>query len=89
MMATLAFNKLNNIRALLKSDLIDLDARNFVHGKTSLHARCVHTRHRACKLSSLDGGQHLTSILQLFSFGKLTNHFGKDQLIPVNFIMKK
>ena len=30
---------LNNIRVLLKSILIDLRARNFVQGKTSLRAR--------------------------------------------------
>ena len=33
--------KLNNIRVLLKSVLIDLRARNIVHEKTYLHARCV------------------------------------------------
>ena len=45
---------LNNIRVLLKSVLIDLRARNFVHVKTSLRARCVHARHRACNLSRPD-----------------------------------
>ena len=30
---------LNNIRALIKSVLTDLRARDFVHAKTSLHAR--------------------------------------------------
>ena len=43
---------LNNIRVLLKSVLIDLRARNFVHAKTSLRASCVHARHRARNLSS-------------------------------------
>ena len=43
---------LNNIRVLLKSVLIDLRARNFVHAKTSLRARCVHARHRARNLLS-------------------------------------
>ena len=32
--------------------LTDLRARNFVHPKTSLRARCVHARHRARNLSS-------------------------------------
>ena len=32
---------LNNIRVLRKGVLIDLRARNFVHAKTSLRARCV------------------------------------------------
>ena len=44
---------LNNVRILVKSVLIDLRARNFVHAKTSLRARCVHARHRARNLSSL------------------------------------
>ena len=44
--------KLNNIRVLLKSGLIDLRARNFVHAKTSLCARCVHARNCVCNLSS-------------------------------------
>ena len=43
---------LNNIRVLLKSVLIDLRARKFVHVRTSLCARCVHARHRARNLSS-------------------------------------
>ena len=43
---------LNNIWAQLKSVLIDLRACNFVHAKTSLRARCLHARHRACNLSS-------------------------------------
>ena len=44
--------KLNNIRVLLKRVLIDLRARNFVHAKTSLRARCVQARNRARNLSS-------------------------------------
>ena len=43
---------LNNIRVLLKGVLIDLHAHNFMHGKTFLHACCMHTRHHACNLSS-------------------------------------
>ena len=43
---------LNNFRALLKNVLTDLRARNFVHAKTSLHARCVHACHRVRNLSS-------------------------------------
>ena len=43
---------LNNIQALLKSLLIDLRARNFMHAKTSLRARCAHARHRARNLAS-------------------------------------
>ena len=35
---------LNNVWVLLKGVLIDLRARNFVHAKTSLRARCVHAR---------------------------------------------
>ena len=45
---------LNNIRVLLKSVLIDSRARNFVHAKTFLCARCVQARHRARNLSSPD-----------------------------------
>ena len=41
-----------NIGALLKGVLFDLRARNFVHAKVSLPARCVHARHRAHNLSS-------------------------------------
>ena len=43
---------LNNIRVLLKGISIDLRARNFVHAKTFLRARCVYARHRARNLSS-------------------------------------
>ena len=43
---------LNNIRVLLKSVLIDLRARNFVHAKTSLRARCANACHRARNLLS-------------------------------------
>ena len=46
------FTTLNNIQVLLKSVFIDLCARNVVHPKTSLPARCMHARHRACNLSS-------------------------------------
>ena len=43
---------------LPKGVLIDLRARNFVHAKTSLSARCVHVRHRARNLASpAKGGQ--------------------------------
>ena len=45
---------LNNFLALLKNVLIDLCARNFMHAKTSLLARCVHTRHRARNMLSPD-----------------------------------
>ena len=45
---------LHNIRVKLKGVLIDLRTHNFVHAKTSLHARYVHVRHRARNLSSLD-----------------------------------
>ena len=43
---------LNNFRALLESLSIDLHARNFVHAKTFLRARCVHARHCARNLQS-------------------------------------
>ena len=46
--------------------LIDLRARNFVHAKTSLHARCVHARHRARNLSSPEGHIFLT-IIKIFN----------------------
>ena len=39
---------------LLQGVLIDLRARNFVHVKTSLRARCVQSRHRERNLSSPD-----------------------------------
>ena len=42
---------LNNIQVLIKCVLIDLRARNSVHAKTSLRARCVHARRRARNLS--------------------------------------
>ena len=45
---------LNNIRAQLKSILIDLRARNFVQVKTSLRARCMQARHHMRNLSSPD-----------------------------------
>ena len=51
---------LNNIRALLKSDLIDLSTRNFVHAKTSLRARCVHARHRERNLLSPENARART-----------------------------
>ena len=44
--------KLNNIRVLLKSVLINLRARNFVHAKTYLRARSVHPCNLARNLSS-------------------------------------
>ena len=43
---------LNNIPVLLKSVLIDLCARNFVHAKTYLRANCVHARHHVLNLLS-------------------------------------
>ena len=43
---------LNTIVILLKGVLIDLSAPNFVHAKTSLHARCIHTCNRVQNLSS-------------------------------------
>ena len=45
---------LNNVGVLVKSVLIDLRARNFVHAKISLRARFVHARHRGRNLSSPD-----------------------------------
>ena len=59
-MTALAGNGLNNVRVLLKSVLIDLRARNFVHAKTSLRARCVHARHRARNFSSPDIPQEMS-----------------------------
>ena len=47
-------NTLNNIEALLTDALFDLRARNFVHAKISLRARCVHARDRARNLASPD-----------------------------------
>ena len=41
-----------NIRVLLKGVSTDLRARNFVHAKISLRARCAHARYRARNLSS-------------------------------------
>ena len=38
---------LNNIQVLLKIVLIDLLSHNFVHVKTSVCARCMHTHHHA------------------------------------------
>ena len=43
---------LNKVGVLVKSVLNDLRARNFVHAKTSLRARCAHARHHARNLSS-------------------------------------
>ena len=45
-------NNLKNFRVLLNGVLIDLRARNFVHAKTSLRARCMHARQRARNLLS-------------------------------------
>ena len=36
-----------NIWVLLKTVLTDLHARNFLHAKIFLRARCLHVRHRA------------------------------------------
>ena len=41
---------LNNFFILLKSVLIDLHARNFMHAKTFLHAHCVHAFHPGADL---------------------------------------
>ena len=43
---------LNSIGVLLKGVSIDLHAPNFMHVKTSLHARCVHACNRVHNLSS-------------------------------------
>ena len=43
---------LNNFRVLLKNVLTDLRARNFVHVKTSLRARCIHACYHARNLSN-------------------------------------
>ena len=43
---------LKNFRVLLNGVLIDLCARNFVHAKTSLRARCMQARQRARNLLS-------------------------------------
>ena len=45
---------LNNVGVLVKSVLVDLRARNFVHAKVSLLVLCMHARHRARNLSSPD-----------------------------------
>ena len=45
---------LNNIWVLLKHVFIDLRACNFVHPKTSSHARCMHTHQLVYNLSSPD-----------------------------------
>ena len=41
---------LNNFFILLKSVLIDLHARNFMHAKTFLCAHCVHAFHPGADL---------------------------------------
>ena len=41
---------LNNFFILLKSVLIDLHARNFMHAKTFLRAHCVHAFHPGADL---------------------------------------
>ena len=43
---TKQLNTLNNIAALLKGVLFDLQACNFVHARISLHARCTHAHHQ-------------------------------------------
>ena len=58
---------LNNIKVLIKSVLIDFCARNFVHGKSSLRACCVHARHCARNLSSPEN-QYLTNLTNNISF---------------------
>ena len=47
-----SLTNLNNVGVLVKSILIHLRARNFVHAKTTLRAHCVHAHHRAHNLSS-------------------------------------
>ena len=59
---------LNNISVLLKGVVVDLRARNFVHAKTSLRARCVHPRQRARNLSSCAWGFCFFKILFIFRF---------------------
>ena len=59
---------LNNIRAQLKSILIDLRARNFVQVKTSLCARCMQARHHIRNLSSPDDNCTDTSDLSKWGF---------------------
>ena len=58
---------LNNIRVLRKGVLTDLRARNFVHAKTSLRARCVHAYHRAYNLSSPFHSDNIRAFLPNFT----------------------
>ena len=53
---------LNSIGVLPEGVLINLRARNFVHMKTSLRARCAHARNRPRNLSS--PGPPIFSIMQ-------------------------
>ena len=64
---------LNNVRAQLKSVLNDLRARNFVHAKTSLRARCMHARHRARNLSS-----------PVYATKFLGDYWGNTQMLNIN-----
>ena len=57
---------LNNIRVQLESVLTDLRARNFVHPKNSLRARCVHARHRARNLSSSVAAVSTQQVLSVY-----------------------
>ena len=56
---------LNNIGVPLKGVLIDLRARNFVHVKIFLRARCAHARYRASNLSS--PGYNRDKVLELMA----------------------
>ena len=50
---------LNNMPVLIKSVLIDLRVRNFVHAKISLRAHYMHTRHHARNLLSFVNGTQI------------------------------
>ena len=60
---------------LPKGVLIDLRVRNFVHAKTSLHARCVHFRHCVCNLSSPGNEANHINRLGLCHFISWLNEF--------------
>ena len=77
---------LNNIGALLKGVLFDLRARNFVHARIFLHARCVHARHRARNLPSPDSEYIAQTLLSSIIFIS-TQGLGRKQGQKLNNLL--
>ena len=71
---------LNNIGVPIKSVVIDLRLRNFVHVKISLCARCAHACRRARSLSSSDNlnGRNNLDFFERYKYLSLNPIFSAD-----------